>query len=314
MRVSGRSVWLAAALAWAALSSSFVAAQGTEDARRLFEQGVEALDDGRFREAADLLERSLEIRESAAARFNRALALRGAGEYVEALRDLARTLELATERRHRALRQQAEQMRSELREQVATVRIHVDGGAERVEIDGEVVARSDGLLEIERNPGPIVIVVRREGYDAVERQYDIAAGSERDLHLDASETALPASVLIVADPSDAVLRWQGREVGIGRARFEVPVGDDDTFHIEVSADDYEPQERTVQLTPGEEARFNFSLSEVATTPLQRKWWFWTLILVGAGAVATGVGIAVRPDQQPIELGDLGFSQQVLRQR
>lgn len=309
---------LAAALLWAAISPSFAPslaeAQGTEEARRLFEQGVEALDDGRFREAADLLRRSLEIRESAAALFNRALALRGAGEYLEALRDLSRTLELATERRHRPLRQQAEQMRTELRAQVATVRIHVEGGAERVEIDGEVVARSDGLLELERNPGPIVIVVRREGYGAVERQYDITAGSERELHLNASETALPASVLIVADPADAVLRWQGREVGIGRARFEVPVGDDDSFHIEVSADDYETEERTVALAPGEEARFNFSLSAIATTPLQRKWWFWTLILVGAGAVATGVGIAVRPDQQPIELGDLGFSQQVLRER
>lgn len=302
-----------AALIWAAIPT-FVQAQGTERARQLFEQGVEALDDGRFRDAADLLRQSLEIRESAAARFNRALALRGAGDYLEALRELERTLELANTRRHRQLRQQAQQMQSELREQVATVRIHVEGGAERVEIDGEVVARADGLVELQRNPGPIVIVVRREGYAAVERQFEIAAGSERDLHLDASESAQPAHVLIVADPPEAVLRWQGQEVGTGRAQFDVPVNDNDTFHIEVSADDYEPQERTVRLQPGEEARLDFSLSEIPRTPLQRKWWFWTLIVIGAGAVAAGVGIAVRPDQQPIELGDLGFSQQVLRAR
>ena len=112
---------------------------------------------------------------------------------------------MASDRRHRTLREQAEQMQSELRTQVATVRIHVEGGAERVEIDGEVVARADGLLEIRRNPGPIAIVVRREGYAPVRREYEIAPGSERDLHLDASEDAMPARVLIVADPSETIL-------------------------------------------------------------------------------------------------------------
>ncbi|WP_266126325.1 hypothetical protein, partial [Acinetobacter bereziniae] len=84
------------------------------EARRLFEAGVEALDQGRFAEAADDLGRSLSLRESPPARYNRALALRGAGRYGEAIVEAERYLEIATEPRHRQGRAQTEALLAEL--------------------------------------------------------------------------------------------------------------------------------------------------------------------------------------------------------
>lgn len=298
---------LAAQLAWVAPA----VAQDRAEARRLFEAGVAALDDGRFAEAAEFLERSLAIRDSPSARFNRALALRGAGRYREAIAECEHTVATADARRHARLRAQAEQMRQELEAQLVRVELVVRGDPERVEVDGEVVARGDGRHTLVRDPGPITVLARRQGYAPVELREELAAGEHRTLTLDASAEPLPARVFIRADPPEALIRLDGEELGLGTASLEVPYEEGRRHLVEVTADGFEDERREVVFGPGEEARLDLSLSAIGATPIQRKWWFWTLLVVGAGAVAAGVGLAMRPDAS-IEEGDLGFAVEVLR--
>ncbi len=304
---------LLAALALGAVltSGGGALAQDRADARRLFELGVAALDDGRFAEAAELLGQSLAIRDSPSARFNRALALRGAGRYREAIAECEHTLAVADPRRHRRLRAQAEQMKEELEAQLAHVELVVVGEPDRVEVDGELLTPSDGPHRLLRDPGPFSVLVRRQGYAPVQLREELAAGERRTFELDASARPLPARVVLRADPPEALIRFDGEELGLGRAAIEVPYEAGRRHRIEVTAEGFEGQRREVSFGPGEEARLEFALSAVGATPIQRKWWFWTLLLVGAGAVATGVGLAMRPDTS-IEEGDLGFAVEVLR--
>ncbi|MEM9070735.1 MAG: PEGA domain-containing protein [Myxococcota bacterium] len=302
---------LCSVLVFSTLDSAAQNADNVAEARRLFEAGVAALDDSRFAEAADLLEQSLALRDSPSARFNRALALRGAGRYREAIEECDRTLSIATAARHRGLRQQATRMKDELASQLVHVELVAEGEPERIEVDGEVLARSGGTHQLVRDPGPLVITLRRDGYAPVEHRAELEAGARETVRLNAATSPLPARVVIRATPSEAVLRWDGRELGIGTASLEVPFEPDARHLVEVAAEGYEEQNREVVLGPGEEARLDFSLAEIGGVPIQRKWWFWALIIVGAGAAATTVGLIMRPDDS-INEGDLGFAVEVLR--
>lgn len=310
--------WLA--LSICALSAAPAAAQEDDDspevreeARRLFEQGVQALEESRFSDAANLLARSLELRDSPPARYNRALALRGAGRYIEAIEEVERYLPLATERRHAETRAQAEIMLTELRGYLGRARVEITGGAERVEIDGEVAASEDGVIELTRDPGPLRVVASREGYSPVSQEVEVGRGGSVTVQLDASESPLPATLDVSVDPETAAIHMDGNMLGLGSAHLELDPG---SYHLELSAEGYLPEERDVSLAPGASQRLAVTLSIEPSDPVTQKWWFWTLIASGAAAIgaAIAVGVVIANDQPPIFTGTLDFSQEVLRQQ
>lgn len=303
---------LAASAIAALLVTSPAAAQGDRaEARALFEQGVTALEEGRFAEAEALLQRSLELRDSPPARFNRAVALRGAGRYLEAIAEVERYLEQATEPRYERTREHAEAMRAELREAVAVLTLEVTGEPDEVRVDDEVVSNADAQLELRRDPGAVHVVVTRAGYATVERTIELASGAREAVTLDASESPLPARLRVEALPPGVAITVDGVNVGVDRVELERPAG---TYAIGFAAEGFLPQDRSVTLEPGGESSVSVSLNAIPPTPVEEQWWFWTAI--GAGAVAIGIAIGVAvvfaTDTQDLELGSLGFSQEVLR--
>lgn len=297
----------------ALLSSTLPAAAQDEDAqaRALFEEGVAALDEGRFADAAELLGRSLELRDSPPARFNRAVALRGAGRYLEAIGEVERYLGQATDPRHARTREHAAQILEELRASVAVLELDVVGSPDEVRIDGETVAAADAHLELRRDPGPVIIRVARAGHAPVERTVTLESGARESLRVDAAQTPLPATLTVEALPPVVAITVDGALAGTGRAVIERPAG---TVRLAFEAEGYLPQRREVALEPGGSASLSVTLTAIPPTPVEEEWWFWTLI--GAGAVAVGVAIAIAvvfaTDTPQIELGSLGFSQEVLR--
>ncbi|MCA9605173.1 MAG: PEGA domain-containing protein [Myxococcales bacterium] len=295
----------------ALLLTATLATAQDDEARTLFEQGVAALDEGRFADAAELLARSLELRDSAPARFNRAVALRGAGRYLEGVAELERYLEQATEPRHARTREHAAQILEELRAGVAVLELEVVGSPDDVRVDGETVAAADARLELRRDPGGVIIRVARDGYAPIEHTLTLEAGARESLRIDAAESPLPATLSIEALPPLVAITVDGERVGTGRATLERPAG---TYRLAFEAEGYLPQRREVALGPGQTSSLSVTLTEIPPTPIEEEWWLWTL--VGAGAVAVGVAIGLAiffaNDQPPIELGTLGFSQEVLR--
>lgn len=281
------------------------------DARALFEQGVSALDEGRFADAAELLARSLEIRDSLSARFNRAVALRGAGRHLEAIGEIEVYLEGATAPRYARSRAHAEAMLEELRAGVAELALEVVGNPDEVRVDGEPVAMEQPSLIVRRDPGPVHVRVSREGYASVDRTVELGAGARERMRIDAAESPLPARLTVDATPARTSIALDGIDVGAGHAAVERPAG---TYQLTFSNEGFVAQEREVTLAPGQAMDLTVVLTEVPASPIEEQWWFWTLVGGGALAVAaaTVIAIVVANDNPQLELGSLGFSQEVLR--
>ncbi|MCB9597801.1 MAG: PEGA domain-containing protein [Sandaracinaceae bacterium] len=308
-----RALAALAIVVFAAAVPVMAQAQDDDDAqaRTFFDEGVAALDQGRFADAADLLARSLELRDSPPARFNRAVALRGAGRYLEAIAETERYLEQATEPRHARTRAHAETILEELRASVAVLVLDVVGDPDEVRIDDERVAGADAHLELRRDPGDVHVRVTRSGYAPIDRTVSLDAGARESLHVDASESPLPATLTVDATPPIATIAIDGELAGSGHAVLTRPPG---TYRLAFDAEGFVAERREVTLDPGAESALSVNLTAIPPTPIESEWWFWTL--VGAGVVAVGVAIAVAVvlanDTPPIELGSLGFSQEVLR--
>ncbi len=305
---------LGTVLAFMAFTPEWSSAQDAEagdraEARRLFEGGVEALDDQRYAEASELFTQSLAIRESAIARFDRALALRGAGRYRAALADLELVLEQTQAARHRDLQTQATRMRDELRESLARVEIRVVGGADTLTVNDEALD-PDETQTAGVDPGTVRIRVERAGFEPVLRELVVEPGQSASIEIRADETPIAASVRIETSPEHAEIEWAGRVVGAGHATVEEVLREPHAFELVVRADGFETDERRITLGPGANERVSVALAEVGATPLRQRWWLWTAILVGAGALAAGLFLGLRQDF-PIETGTLDFSQAVL---
>ena len=290
------------------MSAQSQTAASSDEARRLFDQGVQALDEQRYAEAAELLQQSLERRDSANARYNRALALRGAGRYVEAIAEAERFIAMADQRRYAQARTAAARLISELRASLGHLRIVVTGGAQRVELDQEVVASEDGVIERDVDPGEYRVRGFREGYEPVTRTVQVAPGHRAEVRLDVSQEARPATLVVDSDPSDAQVRVDGQALP-GRRLSLAPPSDGRPIVLEIDADGFELEVREVVLTPGETSRVTVVLRPTEK-PLRRRAWLWALI---GGIVAVGAGTAIAiwaatPDQEPPYMGTLGHVQ------
>lgn len=280
---------------------------GRAEARAAFEQGVTALDEGRFAEAVELLGRSLELREAASALYNHALALRGAGRYREAVAQLERYLEVASGRRYRRSRALAVELLEELRAAIGHLHLEVVGQPDVVEVAGHEL-EGVGPHELEVDPGSVRVVVRRHGYAPVEREVEVATGATLELRIDASETPLPARLRIEVEPATASIRLDGRLLGTGEADVETDAGE---HNVAFEADGHLPELRDVDLAPGDETQLAVVMT-LAPVDVVTEWWLWTSVGVGVALVA-GIVLAVvlANDVPPIQQGSLGFSQEVL---
>ncbi len=265
------------------------------EARRLFEDGVRLLEDARFGDAVDALERSRAIRETPPVLYNLGLALRGMGEYRKANIVFERFLETATER-HSAMRQDAIALLEEVRAQLGHLTIVVRGGATDVKIDGERVGMADGPYEGNVDPGPHVIEATRAGYLPARREVTLVGGQGVTVELDASASPLPAHLVVETGRVDARIRVDGRSVGSGRFERVMPAR---SYLVEVSAPGHVSQERTVELHPGVRERVDFRLAPAEEGgSVLGSWWLWTgAAVVVAGGVA-GVLVLTSEGESP----------------
>ena len=145
-----------------------------ERARELFQAGVEALDAGRFAEAAPLLERSLALNPRPSVGFNLAFARIGMGQPVEALRVLDRLLAGELGPVDPALSARAEAQRAEASAMIARLDVVTDPVDAEVRIDGRPRASAVG---VELDPGPHVVDVSADGFVGRQGTLSLLPGS-----------------------------------------------------------------------------------------------------------------------------------------
>lgn len=168
---------------------------GEARARAMFERAIAELEAGHAAAGRDLLQRSLSILPTTAARFNLAIALRETGELTEArvqLDILARDPSVSP-----AIRARVEELRAELDASIATLRIRAaePGSAPtEVEVDGVAVGELEGesSLRVSVDPGEHRVAGLRETWRGVER-VTVQRGELRDVVLELSPFTEPST-------------------------------------------------------------------------------------------------------------------------
>ncbi|MBX3271691.1 MAG: hypothetical protein KF729_15600 [Sandaracinaceae bacterium] len=217
-----RALGVALAVALAAVPGSGAAqdasASETAAARRLFEEGVAALEAEAWEVARERLSRSYELVPRASTLMNLATAQAELGLLVEAIESYRRFLSEMTPREARH-RRQVEQAIAELEPRVA----HVDLTIPRLEpgdvvrLDGRALPSAALEVALPMSPGAHRLLVERDGAQIGAVDLVLVEGERRGvevaLRAPAPQTALEATPAPVASGGDDTALFVGLGVG-----------------------------------------------------------------------------------------------------
>lgn len=262
-------------------------AQATEEARarELFVEAQQALETGRFAEARDLLEQSLDLTPNPGSAFNLAIALRGMGQPIEAVGVFDALLKGGYGSLAEPQRQQAEALRQEVAAEIATLEVRAPGPREvHVRVDGQRAGRivSGGMVSEPVNPGKRTVSVSAEGFEPQEQRVTIKPGATQAVRFKLKPTreSIYGTLIIEAvEPRDQV-----EIVGVARAprilKRQLRAGQ---YQVRVVGETGD-RKSTVDLDAGQTLRVRLDVQE---SSLISSPWFWTGVGVLVAATAAG---------------------------
>jgi hypothetical protein len=285
-----RHVLLAACLALALVHTPLAAlaapsANVEHDARTLFDRGKQAMNAGRFAEARDLFQRSVNLVPKPSAAFNLAVALRGMGRPKESAEVFGQLLAGKYGALPADRRAEIESLAREVEADIATLQLSARG-ADRIDVrvDGLRVASltPNQPLRIRVNPGERVVTLTAKQRDPVERRVTLAPGKSARVSatLTLSRAGRRARLVVIAKRSSDDVEIQGIGRSQGRIERRLDPGD---YVIRVHSTEGS-RESEVHLLPATEHRVE--LDPPTKRGLLSSPWFW----VGAGVVVTGATV------------------------
>lgn len=242
-----------------------------------------------FAEAVAACEASIAIRESPEALFNLAIALRGTGSNRRAIAIFERFQRAATAPVYAATVHESERHLRELHASLVHVRVEITGGPDEVLVDAEAVARGNLSAEIVLDPGRHVFEARRRGHEPVRVERRFTPGSEATLRMDASERALPSTLVVETEDDRARIEVDGAVIGSGRATSTLPPGE---HTVVVAFAEGPSQRRVVSTTAG--ARHVITMSRSTSRAVTARWWFWTAVGLAVAGATIGTYFALQP--------------------
>ncbi len=319
--------WLMLALTLfvASARADDAATDTTERARADFVRGVDLAGKGLWGEALGAFEQSAKLRPHALTTYNVATCQRALGEYTRARATYTNALDEDARTGGAELpasyAEEAKTRRADIDALLAHVNITLDSVEATLTIDGRPLVVEGSLLvagiaaagagtspptahfEVLADPGAHVITVTRKGFAtiAVNRTFLPASRGALDLVMD----RLPATLRVSAPQADAIVKLNGRDIGVVPVDTTRPAGN---YTLEVVASGFVPYRTNLVLLPGQEANLRAPLSPQPPA-ITKRWWFWA----GAGvlaAVVVGVGVGVfyaTRTTPPPDGGGLGWS-------
>ena len=240
----------------------------------LFAQGQAALCRCDIDEATAALRDSAALQQSQETLYMLVRAYRAAGdverelETIERMRSLDRA-PAAAQRREIDARER------EIREAFGAVRVSTTPADAVVRV-GSRSYPPGGVIHL--RPGRHVVEVSRGGYERQRRDIEVETGREEQIEIVLEEEAAVGSIDVKTDPAGAELWIDGEHAGYSGRGRTIPAGG---HRIRVTLPGFVPEEREVDLAPGEWERVHFDLeSDLA---LYEEGWFWTVV----GAVVVG---------------------------
>ena len=321
-------VWTGCAVAFVLILAR--PAQATEPragARQHFEAGAELVKAAKWSEALAAFESSFGLVRHPVTLFNIGACERALGSYARARRTLVRTRELDRAGAEGALsdsaRSDVEAFLTEIAEILIVVEVHLDPASATIAVDGRplettlegtvptltagLAAPGPGLappagdFRLEVDPGTHVLVLSRPGFQDVVRRETFAKGS---VALDLVLSRLDGAIEVRADRTGSAVAIDGIDVGGAPVTVRRPAG---RYHVAVRKSGFVPFETDAVLEPGGRVALSAPLAP-ETTPVTKRWWFWTVAggVLAAATVTTYLVTRPDPERPAANGGGLGW--------
>lgn len=262
-------------------------------AAQLYERGASAFYHGRYEQAADLLNQSIEAEESDVARFMLGHAYRALGRLPEALTSYERALAILDSNGGISESEVREAI-SRVREDVATVTFTVTPDGARITVDGRLVGQAP-------LPGPVPLLAGRRavevsapGHVTQHRELEVIAGESPTIEITLLGRGERARLIISALPEVVTVEIDG--IARGGTPFAEPLSPG-PHRLRFSRDGYHSSEQEIVLAAGQRRRLHVELTEdtVWTSPV-----FWTIVaaLLAGGGIGLGYYLYWDSLQQP----------------
>ena len=284
-----------------------------QKARAEFVTATDHVKNARWGEALAAFERSGSMRPHALTTYNIGACERALGRYTRARQTLVKAVEADEASGSRELpRSFAEDARRWIKEidgilvrasvtlAPADATLLVDGAPLVREGDVLVAGLAPGdrgvatpgvQFTLVVDPGDHIIALSRAGFANAVVTKTFAAGSRPALALDLR--SLPATIRISANLQGAVVSVDDLDTGVAPTQIERPAG---AYHVAVRKKGYVPYLTTVRVNAGDNPSLQANLAE-ETTPVYKKFWFWTLATTVIAGAAVGTYFLTRPDPQ-----------------
>lgn len=292
MSRSDRARAIAFAFAMLVSSSAFAAPdEATSKARSEFVAATDHVKNARWGEALAAFERSAELRPHALTTFNIGACERALGRYTRARATLEKALAANDASGNKEL---AASFASDAKKWIADI--------DRVLVKANVVVRpADAALLVDGapatpgkmvlDPGSHVFSLSRSGFTNAVVTKTLEPGSSPEIVLDLQ--GLPATLRIAADRQGAAVQVDAIDVGLVPVELTRPAG---AYTITVKKPGFVTYESKVKVGPGDNPAISASLPE-ETTPITKRWWFWTGAAVVVAGAALGTYFLTRPDPE-----------------
>lgn len=258
------------------------------EARELFTEGVALAEQERWGEALAYFQRSLALVRRPNTLFNMGNALFRLGRAREAVNVFDEFLRVANPERDAARLVEAQRLRDQSYAAIASLVFTVTPADADVRIDGELVPNTGAVRQLRHDPGSHTVEVSAANYAPSRFTVALLPGSRtrRDVELTRSQSA-NGFLDLDTNVRTAAVRVDGRLLGRGPARYEVPSG---RRLLLLSAPGFRDAERTVSLLPGQSLRMTLRLRPENEGPaFVRSPVFW---VVAGLVVVAGAGVAI----------------------
>lgn len=287
----------------------------TDEARRLFSVGVDAVKRFQWAEALTAFEKSHALVPNATTSLNIGVSERALGHYVRSKRALSRALDENRTAGGSVLSASsvadAEGYLKEIDGLLARATVTVKPEGAAIVVDGRPLTGDGagfaagiapagkgspaptGKFDLVLDPGNHVFVLTRKGFSDAIVNRTFAPGSTQELLLELDR--LPATIKVNAEVEGAIVRVGRTDVGPVPVDVLRPAG---TYPITVSKEGFVTYETTLTVKAGEEATIAAVLPK-RKLAVEEEWWFWTSIAAAVGTAATITYFVVRPDPEPL---------------
>jgi hypothetical protein len=276
------------------------------EAKRHFDKAVALYNDDDFDAALVEFETSYQIYPAPGLLYNIGLTQKVLFRYVDAIATLSRYLAEARDPPAERL-VEVRQLIADMKALLADLTLTVSPAGTVVSIDGRSVGTTP-VPPISLAAGHHLLELEATDHRPLRKEFIIVAGKPLALSFELQAVPRAGHARILVTPRDATIRIDGALAPPGTVDFTVNAGG---HTLEVSAPGYQPLRSELAVAAGQVREVPVHLEPaVRKRRLYERWWFWTLIGGGAGALTTGLAVPLSPRAAPPAPGSLPGSGEI----